>query len=180
MKIKTLVFFMTALFAVNFQIMAQESAPESAQSLLEKAQVKAMQDGKFIFVKFEASWCGWCHRMTKNMKAESTKSFFEDNFITLPLVVFETKNNKNLENSGAEDLIKKFNNGESKVGLPFWFILDKDLNLITDSYDANKQNLGCPASEAEVVEFIKKLKHIIADFSETDAAMITKQFVLKR
>lgn len=180
MKIKVLVFFLVTVFAVNYQATAQKSTAERTADLLEKAQTKAKQEGKYIFVKFEASWCGWCHRMTKNMKAEPTKKFFEDHFIIQPLVVFEAKDKKHLENSGGEELIKKFNNGSSKVGLPFWFILDADLNLITDSYNANKQNLGCPASEEEVSAFIKKLKHIIPKFSEEDAENITQQFVLKR
>ncbi len=176
MKVNVLVFFIAALFAVNFQTTAQESTA----SLLEKAQLKAKKEKKSIFVKFEASWCGWCHKMTKDMKAESTKKFFEDNFVMVPIVVFEAKDKKNLENSGGEDLIKKFNNGESRVGLPFWLILDKDLNLLTDSYDSKGQNLGGPASPEEVKEFIKKLKKTVPEFSNADAAMITKQFVQKK
>ena len=179
MKTKILAFFTAAIFAVNFQITAQESITESTSILLEKAQIQAKKEGKFIFVKFEASWCGWCHRMTKNMKAKSVKNFFDENFVMLPLAVFESKGKKNLENSGSEDLIKKFNNGNSKVGLPFWIILDKDLNLIANSYNSKKQNLGCPASKEEVSEFVEKLKNILPKFSKKDEALITKQFVLK-
>lgn len=174
MKIKILVFFVAALFAVNTQINAQESTT----ALLEKAKAEAKKDGKAIFVKFEASWCGWCHRMTKNMKAMSTKKFFEDKFVTVPLVVFESPKNKNLENPGSEDLVKKYK-GE-KAGLPFWLILDSDLNLITDSFDSKGQNLGCPASEEEVKEFVKKLKKSVAGFGDKEEAMILRQFILKR
>ena len=173
MKFKIAFIFLATFYLTTSNIYAQDSA----NSLLEKAQLKAKKENKKIFVKFEASWCGWCHRMTKNMKAESTKNFFIDNFILLPLVVFESPNNKKLENPGAEDLIKKFNNGKSKVGLPFWFILDTDLNLISDSYDANKQNLGCPATKEEVDEFIKKLKIIVPNIKESDVNNIKKQFV---
>ncbi|MBL4605288.1 MAG: thioredoxin family protein [Flavobacteriaceae bacterium] len=176
MKIKVFVFFMAALFAVNFQATAQESTAV----LLEKAQAKAKKEGKSVFIKFEASWCGWCHKMTKDMKAESTKKFFEDNFVTVAVVVKESPKNKKLENPGGDDLIKKYNNGNSRVGLPFWIILDSDLKVITNSYDSNNQNLGGPASPAEVKEFIKKLKMAVATFSEADAAMITKQFEKKK
>lgn len=176
MKFKISIIILATFFLTTSNINAQDSAT----SLLEKAQIKAKKENKKIFVKFEASWCGWCHRMTKNMKAESTKDFFNDNFILLPLVVFESTKNKKLENPGAEDLIKKFNNGKSRVGLPFWFVLDTDLNLVSDSYDANKQNLGCPASKEEVDEFIKKLKTIVPTMKESDIANIKKQFIISK
>ncbi|MGK0412062.1 MAG: thiol-disulfide isomerase/thioredoxin [Polaribacter sp.] len=176
MKVKLLLVFVTLLFISVNNLQAQEST----NTLLEKAQIQAKKEDKKIFVKFEASWCGWCHRMTKNMKAESTKKFFNDNYILVPIVVFESDNKKNLENPEGEDLIKKFNNGNSRVGLPFWFVLDTDLNLVADSYNTEKQNLGCPASKEEVEEFIKKIK-ITATTAVTDAdiASIRKQFILK-
>ena len=77
MKIKTIVFFLTVFLAVNFQAQAQDSTAK----LLKKAQIEAKKDGKSIFIKFEASWCGWCHKMTKDMKAESTKKIFDNNFV---------------------------------------------------------------------------------------------------
>lgn len=175
MKTKVLVFFITALFAINFQTNAQEST----SILLEKAQAKAKKEGKSIFIKFEASWCGWCHKMTNNMKAESTKKFFDDNFVLVPIVVFENGDKKKLENPGAEDLIKKYNNGKSNVGLPFWFVLDTDLKIVMDSYNSKKANLGCPATPEEIKEFVVKLKTIVSGFSKADEAMITKQFTLK-
>lgn len=175
MKIKVLFFFTVALLAVNFQITAQESTT----ILLKKAQIEAKKERKSIFIKFEASWCGWCRKMTKDMKAVNTKKFFEDNFVTVAVVVKESEKNKNLENPGGDDLIKKYNKGNSRVGLPFWIILDSDLKVITNSFDTNNQNLGGPASPEEVNEFIKKLKMAVPKFSKADAAMITKQFVKK-
>ena len=176
MKIKTIIFFLAILLTANSQATAQESTAK----LLEKAQIEAKKTGKKIFVKFEASWCGWCHRMTKNMKAESTKKFFEENFILVPVVVKESEKNIKLENPGGEDLIKKYNKGNSQVGLPFWFILDSDLKMVADSYNAKRQNLGCPASPEEVEVFIQKLRKHAPKFKSSDADIIRKQFVKKK
>ncbi|MDP5106813.1 MAG: thioredoxin family protein [Polaribacter sp.] len=171
MKIKIITLFITAFLAVNYQVSAQEST----DTLLKKAQEIAKKEGKSIFIKFEASWCGWCHKMTKDMKSEKTKKFFEDNFIIVPIVVKEAKGKEKLENPGSTDLLKKYKGDEA--GLPFWVILDSDLKVITNSYDTNGQNLGGPASAEEVKEFIYKLKKTAKKITQKDIEDITNQFV---
>ncbi|APG64552.1 thioredoxin family protein [Tenacibaculum todarodis] len=173
MKIKVLVLFMSIFLTTIFEVKAQESTAV----LLEKAQLKAKKEGKSIFIKFEASWCGWCHKMTKDMKAESTKKFFENNYVTVPVVVNESQKNKNLENPGSTELLKKYKG--DKAGLPFWLILNSDLEVITDSFDSNGQNLGGPGSLKEVNEFIKKLKKASTNFTKKDEVSIIEQFVMK-
>jgi thiol-disulfide isomerase/thioredoxin len=174
MKIKILALLITALLAFNVQVSAQESTA----ILLEKAQIKAKKEEKAVFIKFEASWCGWCHKMTKDMKAANTKKFFEDNYVIVPVVVKEAKGKENLENPGSLALLTKYNG--NKAGLPFWLILDSDLEFIADSYDSKGQNLGGPASPEEVKEFIGKIKKSSKVVTDEDIANITKQFVLKR
>ena len=171
MKIKIVILFITAFLAVNQQVSAQEST----DILLQNAQEIAKKEGKSIFVKFEASWCGWCHKMTKDMKSEKTKKFFEDNYITVPIVVKEAKGKENLENPGSTYLLKKYK--VDKAGLPFWIILDSDLKVITNSFDTNGQNLGGPASPEEVKEFINKIKKSAKKITEKDIENITNQFV---
>ncbi|WP_339663622.1 thioredoxin family protein [uncultured Polaribacter sp.] len=171
MKIKIVTLFITAILAVNFQVSAQEST----DTLLKNAQEIAKKEGKSIFIKFEASWCGWCHKMTKDMKSEKTKKFFEDNFIIVPIVVKEAKGKEKLENPGSTDLLKNYKGDEA--GLPFWVILDSDLKVITNSYNTNGQNLGGPASAEEVKEFIHKLKKTAKKITQKDIEDITNQFV---
>ncbi|WP_405566882.1 thioredoxin family protein [Polaribacter sp. Asnod6-C07] len=171
MKNKIILLFISAFLTLNCQVSAQEST----DMLIKNAQEIAKKDGKSIFIKFEASWCGWCHKMTKDMKSEKTKQFFEDNYITVPIVVKEAKGKENLENPGSLDLLKKYEG--DKAGLPFWVILDADLKVITNSFDTNGQNLGGPASPAEVKEFIKKIKKTAKKVTIQDIENITNQFV---
>ena len=172
MKNKTLLFLLFAL-SISFTFSAQEST----DNLLKNAQLKAKKEGKAIFIKFEASWCGWCHKMTKDMKAENTKKFFEDNYVIVPIVVLESKGKENLENPGSRALLKKYDG--DKAGLPFWLILNKDLEVMTNSYNANNQNLGGPGSVEEVEEFIKKIKLTAKKVTDKDIADIKEQFILK-
>ena len=174
MKIKLITLFITALFAFNNQVSAQEST----DTLLKNAQEIAKKDGKSVFIKFEASWCGWCHKMTKNMKSEQTKKFFDDNYVIVPVVVKESKGKEHLENPGSTDLLKKYN-GE-KAGLPFWVILDSDLKVITNSFDDKGQSLGCPGSAEEVKVFVQKLEKTAKKMTKKDIERITNQFIIKK
>jgi len=173
MKTKILFFFIfsSALFLSGIH------AQENVSTLLENAQTQAQEENKVILVKFEASWCGWCKKMTKDMKAPTTKKFFNDNFVVVPVVVRESAKNKKLENPGGNDLIKKYKG--DKAGLPFWVILDKNGKVITNSY-ANGQNLGGPATLEEVRQFIRKLRKAVPKLSKEDKDAILEQFVKKK
>lgn len=138
-------------------------APPSADEIMKEAFSVAKKQNKKVFVIFHASWCSWCLKMDTSMNDPSVKKFFDDNFVIRHLVVFESKNKKNLENPGAEDLLNKYNGKEQ--GIPYWLIFDKDENFLVDSrvriVENGKEkihNTGCPASEEEVDYFIGILK----------------------
>lgn len=146
----TTLLLITALFTVSVK------AQESAHSIVEKALSQAKTENKNVFVKYSASWCGWCKKMSAQMKSEELKAFFEDNYVIVQLIAKESAKNKQLENPGSNELMAS--QGGDKAGLPFWVILDKDGKLIEDSFNSEGNNLGCPASGDEIPEFIAKLK----------------------
>lgn len=172
MKLKSLLFCLLFIGAIT-----QTSAQESADKILEKAFAQAKKEKKNVFVMYHASWCKWCKKMESNMETEAVKPFFDKNYVTTFLVVQESKANKNLENPGAEDILKKYKADNS--GIPFWQIYDADGNLLADSFNAKGENLGCPATVEEVAEFTDKLKKT-SKLSEKDRKKIEEAFVLKK
>lgn len=167
MKIQlTLILFFA--FSIS-QIQAQESASE----ILEKAYVKAQKENKNVFVKFTASWCGWCKKMDKQMKSEECKDLFDANYVSVSLVVQEYGENQKLENAGGEDLKNKYHG--KGAGLPYWLIFDKNGKLIADANDANGNNTGCPATKSEVETFIKTLKKT-SKLTDKELAVIYNTF----
>lgn len=165
-----------AIIFVSSLISIETFAQESVTDLLSKAKAKAQKENKAIFVKFEASWCGWCHKMTADMKAPTTKEFFQKNFVMLPIVVQESRAKKSLENPGGNELLKTYRGDQA--GLPFWVILDKNGKRITDSYSKG-QNLGGPTEPWEVRTFIRKLRKAVPKLTKEDKEAILKQFVKK-
>src|SRR5271154_1019564 len=113
-----------------FSARAQQSA-FTADQIMKEAFETANQENKKVFIIFHASWCGWCHKMDSSMNDKTCHQFFDDNFVIRHLDVDEYKEDKKpLQNPGANELRTKYH-GDS-VGIPFWFILDKDGKLLAD------------------------------------------------
>ncbi len=162
MKIKNLLIAILTLFVTNT---AFAQTPSSADQVLKEAFKEAKAKNKKVFVKFSASWCGWCHIMDDSMNDSEIKAYFDNSFVIKHLTVMESKGKENLENPGAMDLIKKYNS--DGFGIPLWFIFDENGKLLVDSHlrpdnvgleVKGKNIIGCPAAEEEVEAFVKALK----------------------
>ena len=154
---------------------AQEILP-TAEEIMNTAYQSAKKENKNVFLMFTASWCTWCHRMDQNMKDQSCKEFFNTNYIITHLSVNESKESKHLENPGAHVFLDKLK-GKNQ-GIPFWVIFDVNGNVLENSLDSNGRNLGCPATEEEVNQFMSKLKNT-SELNEKQLEIINGVFVKK-
>jgi len=140
-----------------------QAPPPSADAILKEASAQAAKEKKNVFVLFHASWCGWCHKMDGAMNDSKVKKFFDDNYVIRHLTVYESKGKEQLENPGALELLTKYKGNDQ--GIPYWFIFDKDGKMLADSKIRAEgagleqgDNMGCPANEKEVQQFVKVLK----------------------
>jgi len=146
-------------------LQAQKSIPTAGEVMMNAYQDAARSNKKVLLI-FHASWCGWCHKMDSSLNDPAIKKYFDDNFVIVHLTVLESKEKKNLENSGAEALMEQYNGKEQ--GLPYWAFLDANGKLLFDSQLRKKQadgtvkgsNIGCPASPEEVKHFVHLLRHL--------------------
>ncbi|SMC93732.1 thioredoxin family protein [Pedobacter nyackensis] len=167
MKLKSLLLTITTALVIQTAIAQSTPAvatPAPATEVLNTAIQKAKKEKKQVLAMFHASWCGWCHKMTASLNDPAIKPYFDKNYVIADFVVYENKGKENLENPGAADLLKKYNN--DKQGLPTWLFFDAKENLIADSQmrpegtplTAKGENVGCPAKPDEVAHFITCLK----------------------
>ena len=161
---------------------AAQQSPPSATAILKEACATAAKEKKNVFIIFHASWCGWCHKMDKSMGDPSCKQFFEDNYVIRHLVVDESKDKKNLENPGADELREKYHG--KGLGIPFWLVFDPNENMLSDSRmrkpkdgPAEGDNIGCPANKDEVEYFIGILKKT-SSLTDAELEIIKKRFRL--
>jgi thiol-disulfide isomerase/thioredoxin len=175
-----ILFTVVALFIVNTAF--AQNTPASADDVLKEAFKEAKAQKKKVFVKFSASWCGWCHKMDDSMNDPEIKAYFDKSFVIKHLTVMESKGKENLENPGAMDLIKKYNS--DGFGIPIWFIFDTDGKLLVDSHlrpegtgfeTKGKNIIGCPASKEEVESFVKSLK-MTTKLTDDELAKIAARF----
>jgi thioredoxin-related protein len=133
--------------------------PRSAKDVLEAAQKKAAETNRNVFVKFEASWCGWCHKFTDSLKRPEVKKIIDKYYVLTPLVVMESKDKKDLENEGSDKVLK--DSGGDGEGIPYFYIADKNGKMLMNSKtDPEKKgtNIGCPYGAEERATFKKILK----------------------
>ncbi|MEO6549435.1 MAG: thioredoxin family protein [Ferruginibacter sp.] len=153
----------------------------SAEIVLKKAYSTAEKEHKNVIVIFHASWCGWCHKMDSCIYDKSCSKLFADNYIICHLTVDESKGKEQLENPGASEFRKKYNG--DKVGIPFFLIFNGEGKLLADSKmrtdgagpDEAGENMGCPASKAEVAYFVKVLKQT-SRLTDPQLDIIAKRF----
>ena len=153
--------------------------PPSADSVLREATSRAEAEKKNVLIIFHASWCGWCHKMDSALNDPACKKYFDANYVTRHLVVYESKDKKNLENAGVYELLAKYHGTEE--GIPFWLVFDKEGKLLADSErrpggtGTKGENVGCPATAEEVQYFIDVLKKT-SRISRAEEIAVEKRF----
>ena len=173
---KTLLVLSIAHLVISAGIAQPENNPRSADEVLASAKKLAADQNKNIFLMWHASWCGWCHRMDTLMNDAEIKEYFDDNFVVEHLVVKEAKDKKDLENPGGLEMLTKYNG--HTAGIPFWVVLDKNGNLLMDSFMEPGKNTGCPARQNEVDYWIKVLGKT-SKISADGLDKIAEKFLMK-
>jgi thioredoxin-related protein len=165
-------YFSVFVLTIVFMIDANAQTTPGADAVLKDAFAKAAGEHKKVMVIFRASWCGWCEVMDASLNDASVKGFFDKNFVITHLTIDESKSKKNLENTGAAELNKKWGGGEQ--GIPFWVILDKDGTLLVNSNDERGENVGCPGTGKEVQYFVQVLKKTTSINSQEVSAVVKR------
>ncbi|MEQ9403236.1 MAG: thioredoxin family protein [Cyclobacteriaceae bacterium] len=163
-------------------------AQEPADKLIADALSKAKSENKNVFVKFSASWCYWCRKLDSYLNSEPCQKFFKANYVIVTLIANEMFipgeiDRTHLENPGANELLQKYGSEKADMpmkifGMPFWYIINQEGELLEDAFDVNGENLSCPTKPESVEKFIKKLSRT-SNITETDIQAIRKTFILK-
>jgi len=129
-----------------------QATPAPASELLAKARAEAGKQGKRVFVRFTASWCGWCHKMEKVLDQPAVAAVIRQHYVIVTLDVLEQGPKKSLENPGGDVVMNEL--GGAGQGIPFFAALSAKGEKLSDSrLMPGKQNIGCPATAEEIAAF---------------------------
>jgi len=151
-------------------------APKDADVLIKDALADAKKSGRVVFVRFTATWCGWCRLMEKTLDEPAVRERFDKQFVVVTLDVLEQGPKKPFENPNGEKWLNSL--GGAGGGIPFFATLDAKGTKLIDSNlmpTGQNKNLGCPATDEEVKLFGDYLDKSGKKLSASD-----KQFILGR
>ena len=149
--------------------------PEPAEKLYRTSLNQAKKTRRNVFIRFSASWCGWCHLMEKNLDDPAVKPLWDRAFVTLTLDTLESGPKKSLENPGAEEFMGKL--GGANAGLPFFAVLDKNGKKLADAnLMPGGKNVGCPAAPEELTLFAEFLKKTTPKLTDAERETIIGVF----
>lgn len=149
-------------------------ATDSAADVMKQAYARAGKEHKNVLVLFHASWCGWCHRLDAFLDKQPEGKKVMDAYVVVHLDVLEQPEKADLENAGAEEMMKAWD-GE-KSGLPFMVVLDAKGKKLMDSNRVKgdqKTNTGYPAAPEEIGHFMTILSKT-SKLSKNEQASIQK------
>lgn len=155
-------------------------AQAPASDLVMQARHLAAKSGKVPFIRFTASWCGWCHKMEGVLDSPGIKPIWDKYFVSTPIVVLENGAKEKLENPGGEALMESV--GGKDQGIPFFYFVDPKtgkmiVNSMRPASGADKGgNLGCPYEPAEVDFFMEILKKASPKMAPADREAIRAAF----
>ncbi len=159
---------------------AQAPPPAPVEFILKDVRAKAASENKAVFVRFTASWCGWCHRMQDVLDKPEVKKVWDKYFVSTPIVVLENGEKEKLENPGGEKLLESV--GGKNQGIPFFYFADAKsgkmiVNSLMPAAEGKKaSNVGCPYEPSEVVFFMDILKKAAPKMSAAERTIVQQGF----
>jgi thiol:disulfide interchange protein len=99
---------------------------------IEQAIVQARKTGKNILLEVGGDWCPWCHKLDEFFqKRADVREFRDTHFIAVD--VYYGSDNKN------EKVLSRYS---KVVGIPHFFVLDRDGNLLYSQHAVELQTNG--------------------------------------
>jgi len=144
--------FFFVLIAGTAQVSTAAVAPPSVESMMNAAVKTAKVQDKIVLVHFGASWCSWCKKLDEMLLGQELGKLFAQHFVIVHLTVQESGDKKQLENPGAEAMLKAEGAGAS--GVPVFMFFDASGKKIADSLALpNRANIGYPGTPEEIAAF---------------------------
>lgn len=176
--LKTISLFILSMLIIASSMLGQTVKPDSAQTILNAAIIKAQSSQKNVLLVFHATWCGWCKRLESAFNDTTIKPLIDNNYIIAMLDVKERGDKiQTHENPCGQKFLSDF--GGNNAGLPFIVFLNGKGKMIANSnVMPKKQNIGYPGTREEIAAFVNLLKKTALHMTSKQCDVIQNYFEL--
>ncbi len=160
-----------AALVVALTLVSQSASAVKFHDTVAKAQAEAKQGNKYIIVDLFADWCGWCHRMEREVFPSEVFQAAAKNYSLLKL---DTEDGKEGTKVATDYGVRS---------LPTFLVLTPDLALvgIVRGYSPAEQFLEqVQGVEAEYLEYKKRLRTEPKTANDRDKLTLTEEMVERR
>ena len=146
-----------------------QAKPIDANVVLHAALAQAKTENKLVFLHFGAPWCGWCHRMEDWMAKPEIAKALSTAFVDLKIDTDRMV--------GGDELLKKY--CEKQGGIPWFAFVSAADEVVVNSDDGPKGNVGFPSEDSEIEHFAAMLEQS-KRFTKDQITMLTESLVADR
>lgn len=174
-----------AAYAQSAPVIQSDTRPAApAADLVAAGIARAKVEQRLILVDFGSSWCGWCHAFDKFLAdtAAGVGRTMHDNFVIVPLVVFEESPvMKGRDNPGSDTLLVHYRGTAPDGGIPFYAILDTTGRVLGTSHSMpDRSNIGHPDKPEEIDAFDRLLATVAPRITQSQRDEIRAYLVKMR
>ena len=149
-----------------------EHQPEylKADEVLAAALAEAGRTDKLVFLHSGAPWCGWCKRLEAWMARPEIAEVLAKDFVPVKIDVDRML--------GGKAIGDKYVDGYG--GIPWIVILDPDGELMADSFNEERRNIGSPYYDWEIEYFGVMMRQVVRNITEAEIEAMQASFVEAR
>ena len=136
---------------------------QNAETQLSNALANLTRDDQRLIVKFSSTSCGWCKRLDSFLASEKVKPILDKDYASIEIMQNQV--------DGATELRNRLSKGISNGGVPWFAILDKDGNILTNT-NGPQGNIGYPAEPEGIVHFMNMLTQTLSTIERKELGTI--------
>ena len=137
-----------------------------ATELLAAGLAEAGTGGKAVFLAFGSPSCGWCKYLDKFHARPAVAKALARHLVFVKVDV--------VDNPGGQELYKKYT-PPSGGGVPVWVVLSADGEVLADSFEDKKKNVGFPYQPNELAHYETAMRAALPKLTDDEVALLMRE-----
>lgn len=158
-----------------FSFLLEHQAPyPDAAAIIEEAQDRAKESDRLVFVYFTEPYCELCELLAAWFERPAVRPVWNRVFVTVRVDISRSVN-------GMRIFASYLGQRRRMTGLPWFAVLKSSGRVLGNAFlMPEKQNVGYPWTEEEILAFQDLLERRVEDLTEEELAMLSAELRIAR